>query len=273
MKYYIDFDHTLYNTNCLISDMIDAISKYLLEKGDFEKYPKNFKNLFPDIELINIEKNLNTVTNVLRSNFGRPKDTVLKIPYNIFSLIKYFTKLFDCNYIEIESILNKIIDNGKKYLYEDSIAFLYSLKKAKYEVYILSHDGNDLEFQVQKIKGSGILEENLLDAAIITKESKADLTNELLYDITKTSIINLNSSLKQIDFIDYANGIFIDDRPKDLERLYKTMYKNETSPFKPRLYRMVRKNGTYSKLPINILDTSGIIQISDLKIENFLNAF
>ena len=103
----------------------------------------------------------------------------------------------------------------------------------------------------------------------ITKESKADLTNELLWDITKTSIINLNSSLKQIDFIDYANGIFIDDRPKDLERLYKTMYKNETPPFKPRLYRMVRKNGTYSKLPMNILDTSGIIQISDLKIENF----
>lgn len=271
MKYYIDFDHTLYNTNFLISDMLQSIAHYISKNGNFNEYPKHFKETFPNIELINIENNLDSIISALRTNFRRPKDTVLKIPYNIFSLVKQFANLFNCDYFEIESIINQIINSGQKYLYDDSITFLSGLKKYPNEVYLLSHDGNDLEFQVQKIKGSGLLDENLLDAAIITKESKSSLNKELLNDITKTSIIYLNSDYKKIESIDYSNGIFIDDRPKDIEMLYMSVYKNEVPPFKARIYRMIRENGTYSKFPLNVSDYSGIVEIQNFRAENILN--
>lgn len=266
MKYYIDFDHTLYNTNSLISEMLSTIANYILKNGNFNEYPKNFKKTFPNIELIKIENNLESIITALKANFGRPKDTTLHIPYNILSLLKVFTKLFDCNYFEIESIINEIIDNGQKFLYDDSIKFLSKLKELKNEVYILSHDGYDLNLQIQKIKGSGLIDNSYIDAIIVTKESKANLTSKLLQDTEKTMVININSNCKKVDSIDYENGIFIDDRPKDLERLYFSIYKNEKPPFKTRIYRMERPNGTYSNVPLNLPNNDGIKVIKNFEI-------
>lgn len=263
MKFYIDFDHTLYNTNALITDMINCIAEYILNNGNFEEYPKNFMKLFPNIKVISVKKDINSITQLLMNNFGRLEDTVLKLPYNIFSLTQKFGQLFDYDYTPIKLEIDKIIDNGQKYLYNDSIDFLIGLKQRDNEVYILSHNGSDLEFQEQKIKGSGIVCNNLLNAAIITKESKAELTSQLIKDISKTNIFYADSNSEEIELIDYDHGIFIDDRPKDLEKLYSSVYKNEYPPFKIRIYRMSRENGTYSKLPLSIKVTSGIKEIKN----------
>ena len=45
MKIYIDFDHTLYNSNALISDMIDCIANFIVENGNFENYSRKVKKL------------------------------------------------------------------------------------------------------------------------------------------------------------------------------------------------------------------------------------
>lgn len=264
MKYYIDFDHTLYNSNSLIHDMLQNTSSYILKNGDFNKYPYNFKKIFPNIELIEIEKNIDSIFSVLQANFKRPKETILQIPYNIFSFLNVFTKLFDCNYLEIENIINQIIDNGEKYLYDDSVIYLTKLKKAKNEVYILSHEGTNLNFQIKKIKGSGLIDSKYIDGIIVTKQSKANLTPEMLIDTENTIIVSVNK--QKISFIDYEKGIFIDDRPKDLERLYNSVYQKEQPPYTTRIYRMARTNGTYSNEPLNLPNKNGIKEIKNFEL-------
>ena len=218
MKYYIDFDHTLYNTNALIEDMLTTLSTFLYKNGN------------------------------LKNNFKRPSQTILKIPYNIFSLADVCSELFSCNNTEIKKEITAILENGEKYLYEDSISFLKNLKKEPQNlVYILSHNGNDVEFQNQKIRGCKLLDSSLLDATITTTESKASLQTEDFLDAKKVSVTKISKE-DSPTCIDYEHGIFIDDRPKDLENLYNSIYKSKE--FYPiRLFRIARTGGRYSKEP------------------------
>ena len=248
MNFYIDFDHTLYNTAELIEDLINVIAKYILENGDFEQFSIHFKEIFPNLEQIIIEKNLESITNVLRDNFKRPEETYLKIDYNIYALSKTFCNLFSCNNDDIKKKIDSIIENGNKYLFSDSIRFLKSLKKQGFNVYILSHEKNDLNFQNLKICGSGLFSEEFINGIILSKISKAFLDENSLNDPSKVYIASTNKKIPE--YIDYENGIFIDDRPKDLENLCKACYKNDTSK-KIRVFRIERPNQKYSNMPFS----------------------
>ncbi len=272
MKIYIDFDHTLYSTNDLKSDMISCISNYIFANGNFEKYPENFKKIFTDLDVIPIQKDLNSITNVLQNNLKRPKETTLKIKYNIFALAEKFSELFGCDYEKVKAEIDKTLDNGQKYLYDDSIKFLKELKEQGNEVYILSHEGNDLDFQNKKIKGSGIFRPELLNATIVTKESKAELDKDSINDPEVTSINITSPKYVRPKEVDYEQGIFIDDRPKDLENLYLSAYKNEQPPYKTRIYRIARENGTYSSSDLNVPYSCGVREVKNLsQISNILN--
>lgn len=252
MKFYIDFDHTLYNSNLLISEMLEKTAEYILDNGDFKAYPNNFETIFPGLELLPIEANKESILQALRNNFKRPEETYLGIKYNIYALIDAFAKLFSCDSTTMKEISDELLANGQKYLYEDSIIFLQKLKDNGHEVYILSHERTDLDYQNKKIQGTQILQKGLVDATIVTATSKATLNAEKYNDSKVTSVtygIGANSNQNEVD---YLNGIFLDDRPKDLESLYESAYSKELPNIKQiRVFRIARSNGTYANKPFS----------------------
>lgn len=266
MKFYIDFDHTLYKTNELIYSMIDSVSEYILQNGNFDNYTSNFKKEFPNLVAPIIERNIESISKVLKDNFKRPEESYLGIKYNIYSLINTFAILFECNANKMTDIVDSILDNGEKFLYEDSVEFLRLLKANNNEVYILSHEKNDLNYQNRKITATKLLQNGLVDAVIVTRVSKATLTidNYNNKDITSvtTAFKSINSKASNIidsasnlnltgskiaqNQVDYEHGIFFDDRISDLEALYESAYAKELPNIKSiRIFRVVRPYGAY----------------------------
>lgn len=167
MNYFIDFDHTLYDTPKLSSDMLKAISSTIAKN----------KNLDNDLLFTECKNMFN------RENI-----------YNIYKLAKYFSDKYNCELDEINKNLNNVIYNAQKYVFEDSIPFLQKLRGKNHKLYMISYCEFGLEFQTEKIVHSKLIE--YFDSIITTSIPKYNLD------------------------IDYKNGIFIDDKPKDIENLY-----------------------------------------------------
>ncbi len=117
---------------------------------------------------------------------------------------------------EVLMQLHKIVDNCYIYLYDDTIEFLQYLKSKGHQTCMLTW--GDRELQQEKVKGARI--EKYFDEIITTDELKF-----------------------KID-INYENGIFLDDNPRDLEGLYKNNPKE--------VIRIKREGGEYSEKPLNI---------------------
>lgn len=193
MNIFIDFDHTLYNTPLLTKDMLDALAIYISKVSN-----ENFELIFE----------------TLKNKFKRGNNNI----YDIYELIKYFSKIFNYDYKEATNIVNNVINNGTQYLFEDSIPFLKGLKKKNHKVYILSYNENEVYFQAVKIAGSGLLK--YVDGVFPTTTLKGEIP------------------------LDFSKCIFIDDKPKDLISIYNN------HPFK--VFRIKRKNDTYSEIETNL---------------------
>lgn len=193
MNIFIDFDHTLYNTPLLTKDMLDALAIYISKVSN---------------------ENFEPVLETLKNKFKRGNNNI----YDIYELIKYFSKIFNYDYKEATNIVNNVINNGTQYLFEDSIPFLKGLKKKNHKVYILSYNENEVYFQAVKIAGSGLLK--YVDGVFPTTTSKGEIP------------------------LDFSKCIFIDDKPKDLISIYNN------HPFK--IFRIRRKNDTYSEIETNL---------------------
>ena len=194
MNYFIDFDHTLYNTPLLTKDMLNALANYISQTSN-----DNFENIL----------------NNLTSKFKRGKNNI----FDIYKLLDYFSQnvyRYDKN--EATSVVNNIIFNGQKYLFEDAVSFLQYLKKQGHKVYILSYNESKVYFQTVKIAGSGLLD--FVDGII--------------------SIITLKGDMP----FDFQKCIFIDDKPRDLISIY------EKNPYA--IFRIRRPNDTYSNLETNL---------------------
>ena len=166
-NWFIDFDGTLYNTEKLKEDLLNII----IEK----------------VQNYNITKE--EATNEVKSMFNRENI------YNIYNLAIFFAKRYGFDSKKVIDEINETIENGKKYLYEDSIEFVKKLKDRGNTIYIFTYAANtDIEYQNAKIKGSKIA--NFFDGVIITAQSK--------------HVLNIN----------YENGIFVDDNPEVLKGLY-----------------------------------------------------
>ena len=193
MNIFIDFDHTLYNTPLLTKDMLAALAIYISKVSN--------ENFEPALE-------------TLKNKFKRGNNNI----YDIYELIKYFSKIFNYDYKEATNIVNNVINNGTQYLFEDSIPFLKGLKKKNHKVYILSYNENEVYFQAVKIAGSGLLK--YVDGVFPTTTLKGEIP------------------------LDFSKCIFIDDKPKDLISIYNN------HPFK--IFRIRRKNDTYSEIETNL---------------------
>lgn len=110
-------------------------------------------------------------------------------PYNILrEVLNYY--LFDKKLYEE---INILISKTKEYLYSDTLPFLEYLKMKNYQVTILTK-GNS-EYQREKILMAKIF--YYYNDLIVTLKHKGELN------------------------LDYANGIFIDDNPNEIESIMK----------------------------------------------------
>lgn len=167
MNYYIDFDNTLYETAKLTVLMLDEIVNSISKATGKEK---------SDIDFI-------------KSEFNSTKD-------NIFSFAEEMSKKFNVNSEKVLEDIKYIIRNSEDITFKDAKRFVKKLKENGHRTTILTYipSPNNAEYQMEKIKGSGI--EKYFDDIIITSEYKFTLD------------------------LDYENSIFIDDDPRDLNGLY-----------------------------------------------------
>ena len=184
MKIYIDFDRTLFDCESYLNDFYTIIKEYKIPKNVFIKYQNQCK----------------------RNGFN--PDLILK---GIFEEYK-----FD---ISIYEKINDLLNNSKKYLYNDAIGFLKYLKTLNYQVIILTKGNYD--YQKEKINNSKINE--FYNDLIIAMQHKGNLD------------------------IDYKESIFIDDNPIEIKSILKRKPK--------KVIRIKRKNSKYFDVKINNIET------------------
>ena len=148
MNFFIDFDHTLYNTPLLTNDMLNALAAYICKNTN-----ENQENIFQ----------------LLKDKFKRGTNNI----YDIYKLIEYFGNQYKYDINKATEIVNKVISNGQSYLFDDSIPFLKSLKKDNHKIYILSYNETEVYFQAIKITGSGLLP--FVDGIFPTTSIKGDI--------------------------------------------------------------------------------------------------
>jgi len=191
MNYYIDFDSTLYDTSKLVEKMLRALA-IGINRQDSSLNKEEI--LLEEKEMFN-SKNI----------------------YNIFEFFKYFAKKYNLKANNLITVINKVINNGKNFIYEDSIEFLKQLKIMGHKINMLTYTTqNGIEYQIQKIYGSGIVQ--FFDNIIITSTPKWQLD------------------------LDYTQGIFIDDNPNDLAGLHNN---NPVS-----VIRIKRNGNKYASKPM-----------------------
>lgn len=160
MNFFIDFDHTLYNTPLLTKDMLSSLAKFISKSCDC---------------------NYEDVLNKLIAKFKRGENNI----YDIYDLIDYFSKNEYCfNKGDAVSAVNNVISNGQQYLFDDAIPFLKSLKKQEHKVYILSYNETEVYFQTIKIAGSGLLK--FVNGVMPTTTLKGDIP----FDFSKCIFID-----------------------------------------------------------------------------------
>lgn len=137
MKYYIDFDNTLFDSEKFYQDLLKIAESFGLSKIMIDEcYQDNFSN-----EL-----------------------------FNPFKVIEYLIEKSNINK-EINKEIKKLLINAKKYLYDDTILFLEFLKKENFSLILLTY--GDVSYQKAKIKETEINE--YFDQIIITSKLKGEL--------------------------------------------------------------------------------------------------
>lgn len=210
-NWYIDFDSTLYNTSKLTADMLNALAQSLHQMTNISE-----------------EEALSE----LKANFNREHI------YNIYKLCIFLELKYLIPSGTLSPIIDKILANGDKYLYDDSEEFLMQLKKQGHRIQLLTATvGNDnIPFQCSKVQGSSIA--SLFDNIIITALPKYTLD------------------------IKYEKGIFVDDNPQDLQGLWKSGAK--------KVLRVKRPDNRYSSISINnseIMEYTSLSEILCIKEE------
>ena len=166
------------------------------------------------------------IDSYVKENFNSTKD-------NIFTFAKETGVKFEIDPIEVENNVKAVVDNGNDIVFEDAERFLARLKENGHEVHILTYiPKTNQEYQMKKLLGSGLMK--YFDTITITSKYK------FLLDM------------------DYTQGIFIDDDPRDLNGLY------EKNPFK--VIRIRKPNNKRSKIDIDNKDIEEFESFDDIKI-------
>lgn len=144
-------------------------------------------------KVIGLSQKINSsiVFEELKKNFHSSTD-------NFETFADTLAKKYHINHNMLQSHLKKILlENGKNYVFQDALEFLKRLKEKGETVCILTYvsQTKNLKQQALKLAGSSILP--YIDEIYNTTRYKYTLE------------------------IDYKNGIFIDDSPRELEGYYK----------------------------------------------------
>jgi phosphoglycolate phosphatase-like HAD superfamily hydrolase len=134
----------------------------------------------------------------------------------------------------VVNAVNEVLSKGKEIVFEDAIRFLERLKEKGHKIFILTYiPQTNQEYQLKKLMGSGIT--SYFDGIIITAQYK------FLLDL------------------DYTNGIFIDDDPRDLNGLF------EKKPIK--VIRIRKENNKRSKIDIDNKEIEEYVSFDDIVVE------
>lgn len=153
---------------------------------------------------------------------------------NIFTHAEKMGKKYNVDPVSVVNAVKKVIDNGKEIVFEDAIRFLKRLKENGHRIFILTYiPQTNQEYQLKKLMGSGIT--SYFDGIIITAQYK------FLLDL------------------DYTNGIFIDDDPRDLNGLF------EKNPIK--VIRIRKENNKRSKIDIDNKEIEEYVSFDDIVVE------
>lgn len=138
--------------------------------------------------------------------------------------------------IETEKLLRavrEVIDNGEEFVFEDAKRFLEKLKERGDKAYVLTYvaKGNQ-EYQMRKLIGSGLIK--YFEGTIITTKYKF--------------LLDLN----------YRNGIFIDDDPRDLNGLFEHGAK--------KVIRIRKPSNRRSRIEINNPKIEEYISFDDIQL-------
>lgn len=205
MKYYIDFDNTLYETAKLTTCMLDAICKTVVEK---------------------LGKEYSEIDEYVKANFNSTTD-------NIFTFARETGSYYGIDPDLVENNVKAVVDNGNNIVFEDAERFLARLKENGHEVHILTYiPKTNQEYQMKKLLGSGLMK--YFDTITITSKYK------FLLDM------------------DYTQGIYIDDDPRDLNGLY------EKNPIK--VIRIRKLNNKRSKIDIDNKNIEEYVSFDDIEV-------
>ena len=205
MKYYIDFDNTLYETAKLTTCMLDAICKTVVEK---------------------LGKEYSEIDEYVKANFNSTTD-------NIFTFARETGSYYGIDSDLVENNVKAVVDNGNNIVFEDAERFLARLKENGHEVHILTYiPKTNQEYQMKKLLGSGLMK--YFDTITITSKYK------FLLDM------------------DYTQGIYIDDDPRDLNGLY------EKNPIK--VIRIRKPNNKRSKIDIDNKNIEEYVSFDDIEV-------
>ena len=153
---------------------------------------------------------------------------------NIFTHAEKMGIKYNVDSASVVNAVNEVLSNGKEIVFEDAIKFLERLKEKEHKIYVLTYvQPINMEYQLKKLMGSGIA--NYFDGIIITSKYK------FLLDI------------------DYTNGLFIDDDPRDLNGLF------EKNPIK--VIRIRKENNKRSKIDIDNKEIEEYISFDDIIVE------
>ncbi len=169
--------------------------------------------------------------NINKEIFKKCQNQCIENGFNPYLILHEIEKVFSFDkklYEDVDNLLHKT----KEYLYPDSLSFLKYLKEKQYQVTILTK-GNE-KYQKEKIFHAGI--DKYYGELITTMQHKGKLN------------------------LDYKNGIFIDDNPKEIKSIMKKSPKM--------IIRIKRKNERYSDILVddNVVDVSSLQEIINKEI-------
>lgn len=172
-------------------------------------------------------KNLENLKKYAKENFNSTTG-------NIFNFAEEMAEKFKSDKNKVLEDLNNAIYSGESIVFEDARRFVEKLYKNNNKLYILTYipDKKNHDYQMKKIIGSGIAK--YFNSIIITSEYKFNLD------------------------LDYKNGIFFDDDPRDLNGLF------EKNPIK--VIRIRKENNKRSKIDMENKEIEEYKTFDDIKI-------
>jgi FMN phosphatase YigB (HAD superfamily) len=173
IKYFIDFDDTLFDRNKFRNDLFSLIenlgfSRKELESSYIAVYRDGYMGIWSQLNYLN--------ENV---------------------------KKFDLQGAKIK--VDKFLNETNRYLYKDSVAFLKEINRNKYQVELLTVGG--LKFQKEKVENSGIVP--FFDKCNFTTLKKYKALKNLVRDNEKFILIDDKESETKNVALNYPNAIVI----------------------------------------------------------------